>query len=427
MEIEKIKINLASSKRYIFKETPKAKLDNKEQDVYFIEDLHNTYQRLYESCDQKTFAMAVSQLYKKKMILNQNPKFSVLCLNDKLAKAKINEIISEKFNKATRKDLRTLSDSEELSNKPALKITCDIDNLDSSEEVISKKFKTSFDIQEKPVQVADFDVIKSKIIGTFKKCPIIATSGFNGAMCNTYGNAFNFKECPCSIPYHKHASLTKYFQCCKDFTDILTLKNSYIRLKTSEMCEIVDKRIKFYFQMKKDTKFAVYIEALATNLFSVKTTLPLCDFIDIFDVVYKNDYFRSMKSPKDFILGLKSPNFYVLNNNNVFTVTVNSMSDSTYKEFASSEIHNKIFQFEKKILSSECEDEEVNNFDKNVSSEFIFEDSRHKNLLDICDMNIPKHVLVPRSEPLDPQIKYSPEWKYLNHNLSWNDKLTYFL
>lgn len=313
-------------------------------------------------------------------------------------------------------------------NDNVKKIKKDIyDHLESSSNEEFKIFKTPLEDNHLNDKILpSFEKIKEKIIEIFENSPVIPINSVNQAYCAIHGNMFNYRESPCNIPMHKHNNLTKYLQCCKSILEIKIFKSSYAINITPHIQSITKKRKQAFLEDQSTPKLKYFIEALLTTLFPTFVKIPLSDLIDIFNYIYSCDIDKITKGFKNFLLDFRSQNVYLLNKNDVFSVSINPLHNvKLYHDWMPSDIQDHIISMDRKITDgSSCP---VVELQINIPSKDIFKVTGVDNLLRIADLNIPTFIQEISTDDIPTDIEYTSIWRFIQRSVNFDDKIDFLL
>lgn len=407
----KISFNIKTKTKELFGGASRIVHGGRETELYFSSDLHSSYVGMFEGVDFMAFLRAFHSVPDYVVFPSTNPVYSIVCHRDSVDKKTIQAIIDEKNRKTAAR--RTV-----------------YDHLDSSDEgdlVASKRFRSSLEPGEDPGKDA-FGSLKRRMVQAFGSGCVVPVACFGAAMCENSGGMFNFRTAACNIRRHTHSSLSKFLGCCGEILDVKTLRTAYVFLTTAEANDLKQKRMSSFLVPRADPMFPYYIEALAVGIFPIRTTVSLSDFQDIFELVYGKNFERLVGAcASSFIPKINSPNLQVSRNNDVLSVTVSPMHTACYREFVSSEIHEKIYRIEDRILNGADPGEGLADFTLNVASGEVFGDCGTAKLMGIADMNIPKLVQEVSADTVPDGVLYTPLWRFLRHSVNFDDKTAFFL
>ncbi|ELA40889.1 uncharacterized protein VICG_02069 [Vittaforma corneae ATCC 50505] len=303
----------------------------------------------------------------------------------------------------------------------------------SSESVeLVSKFNSPFEVKKKVGGFTSSDV-RNRINEAYSKRPIIPIDSFHTAFCEVHGKAINIDTAPCPIPKHRHPTLSKYLRCYEDVVELKLINKMYAINKTEEVKSICQRRFSSYFLKFDDPLFKVSLEALCVNMFSTKVTLSFGDFIELFKTVYSNSFQHVFKSdsPQEYLCNLKSPNIILVKKNDLCTITLCPTHHSSFVEWESPAFHRRIEEIESSIAG--CRKTEkvsrlcaVSSFDFFKNHGFSKE-CMHKvlDILSIADLNIPRKVQK-RSTFSALEIEFNDLWRFVQENINFDDKRTYF-
>lgn len=476
---ESIMVIIRTRLQHSINKTKKIVFEGKTTSFYRLGDLHGTYVDKYGHVDFNIFYEALDNLKGYLLRPSRNKQESILVLKNNIDKKLIDKILSSKEqkyeivsseesgevfeeyntklnsdnnnNKTSNIDSRNVSfDNNSLVSNNSLNNNNSVNNttpatksdyydnmLGSSEDEIempSKKFKSP--LTQQPVtniisnNTEQFSSIKQKIIDSFDGAMVIPVSSFNIAMSQKHGSSINYKTAPCKIPKHKHANLSKYLACCRDFIEIKNFRGNYIFLSTNLIREQMKKRKLAFLVSKKDPRFWLYFEALCTAICPIKVTIPVDDFCELFRLVYniKIDQVCGM-APLAALNKILSLNIRVLNNNGIYSVVVTPLQAISLDNFdkTSADIFKDILKINDGIINGyQITNASVDVVIKSREAFFISdsENNSFEKLLKIADFNIPKSLQHICAEEID--LEFSLLWKYLKSNINFDDKNTFY-
>lgn len=322
-------------------------------------------------------------------------------------------------------DSLTILESSNFSNQknsftvPNPKKTRTYDFSDSEDqEVQSKHFKSPLIINQPVDLLSD---IKSKLNSAFDDCPVISIDTFRTAYCSKNSVMFDYHTTPCPIPHHPHGTLSKFLSCFHEILELKSLRKIYILNKTPKILAMASARFNLFLKKENDPLHKLYVEALLTSIFAAKVTLLIEDFIDLFEIIYKNPISVLCKTCTihQFINSLNSPNLILVKKNNIYNLTVTPLRCEFYTEWQSVENHKKVMDTELYILNGR----KIRNEEK--PKVLIFKDCCSANLLEIASCNVPNSVQLKVLNEV-PELKFDYSWIYLNSNINFGSVKTFF-
>jgi hypothetical protein len=395
-----------------------------EDECWYVEDLMAAYDTMFPSqgTTPDIFCSILKSLNEYVLVIDgRNTRMSVLSPKRSFNRSRVNEIIarSRTHPERTAGELLFLSEEEDLAGLHRIGPV-------QREELSCSTLAASFR-GEHVNDGGGLGKIKAQIVEAFSEGLVIPISQMHNAFCRTHGAMFDYRKTPCKKFRHPHPTLSKFLRCCEDIVEIKNLQLPYLLKRTSDVPLRIEKQLLVHLKSQMHSKALSYhIELLAVNMFGIRSTLPLLDFLELFRLVYKTS-FESLSSapPAEAINELiRSPNFFAKMNNGQIAVTVVPSFDEAYAEYGDPTFHNLAITAERT-----CADAPVADGFVDVPSSGIFKDTGIDLLLRIADCNIPRSLQMPFTgydhEALK-SVEMKHAWCYVQQAINLDDRRAFY-